>query len=91
MVQYKAMEHKAAGAGFRVPDKQLAKEIGRMEEVLNEIRKCCTIIPSFLSFAHESSPLLTTSVLSLGCIYLWIIGSFWKALPTSRVRDKDRE
>ena len=55
MVQYKAMEHKAAGAGFRVPDKQLAKEIGRMEEVLNKIRKCAPD-DSMKSFRLHDNP-----------------------------------
>jgi hypothetical protein len=40
MVQYKAMEHEAAGAVFRLPNEQLAKEIERMESILTEMQAC---------------------------------------------------
>jgi hypothetical protein len=39
-VQYKAMEHESGPAKFRLPNEQLAKEVERMEALVERLRAC---------------------------------------------------
>lgn len=55
MVQYKAMEDESGDAVFRLPNKQLSEEISRMDNVLQELKKC-TKIDHHDSFRLNENP-----------------------------------
>lgn len=87
IVQYKAMEDADGEPTFRLPDKQLAKELARMDEIAAQLQKCepdsrlcgfrLTHNPFFLKF----SPRLVFDPDSSGLIHgMYIPLDYWRRL-----------